>query len=503
MGDVTTGRDGSGRLAAIDVAKGLAALWVLLIHAGALEGEPLMVYLFNRAAPLFVVLMGLNAGLWWRRRGSGELLRWWTGRARRLYPPMWQAVAAFWAIAIVAPQGAVGTLGWKRLARNLLGWLEGVGTGWFVTLAIEFAILMPLLVLCVRRLGPRRAVALSVLVTAACFALRFPLVGRLGTFGWFVFPPRLLANVVFGIVLAPVVDRLGAREMLVAALACVGYFALPAVLGAASPWQPVPEGIGLSSSGASAAAYRLLDLPVSVLLLGASGVLAAVPVLGAALDWLGVRSYGVYLGQMVAHNAVALLVGTEAFRARFGPSLLVAVLLAGALGWIAVTDRAAAILASSRPGRAGRLVAGAVLLACLGHPVVAAAGSRRPLVLLVGDSTTAGMCEGCPPSPAASPATAIEALRSRLPAGSRWRDLRAVSAGVGGSTTSDWLAVNPDACRFLALAGARGRDPGAATGRGPVASPPTPAPTDLGARALAAACTSGGGLAAAVRRLLG
>ncbi|MFM7141994.1 MAG: acyltransferase family protein, partial [Alphaproteobacteria bacterium] len=231
-----------------------------------------------------------------------------------------------------------------RLARNLLGWLEGVGTGWFVTLAIEFAILMPLLVLCVRRLGPRRAVALSVLVTAACFALRFPLVGRLGTFGWFVFPPRLLANVVFGIVLAPVVDRLGAREMLVAAIACVGYFALPAVLGAASPWQPVPEGIGLSSSGASAAAYRLLDLPVSVLLLGASGVLAAVPVLGAALDWLGVRSYGVYLGQMVAHNAVALLVGTEAFRARFGPPLLVAVLLAGALAWIAVTDRAAAIL---------------------------------------------------------------------------------------------------------------------------------------------------------------
>lgn len=503
MAEVATGGAGSGsRLAAIDVAKGLAALWVLLIHAGALEGDPLMVYLFNRAAPLFVVLMGVNAGLWWRRRGGDDVLDWWTGRARRLYPPMWQALAAFWAIAVIAPPALRGALGWKRLVRNVLGWLEGVGTGWFVTLAIEFALLMPLVVLAVRRLGPRRALALSILASVACFVFRFPLVGRLGTFGWFVFPPRLLANVVFGFVLAPFVDRLGAREMIAAAAACVAYFALPALLGAASPWQLVPDGIGLSASGASAAAYRLLDLPVAVLLLGASALLAAVPVLGAALDWLGVRSYGVYLGQMVAHNAVALLFGTDAFRAVFGPAALVAVLLAGALAWIAATRRVRGIVAS--PG--SRAATAATLLCVLASLASAPARAveRRPLVLLVGDSTTAGMCEGCPPSPAASPATALEALGGQLPADSRWRALRAVSAGVGGATTADWLSVNPDVCRFLEKAGARGRDPGVGVpaGRGPQA-PPTPLPGDLGSRALAAACARDGGLGEAVRGLLG
>ena len=503
MSEVSTGGAGPGsRLAAIDVAKGLAALWVLLIHAGALEGDPAMVYLFNRAAPLFVVLMGVNAGLWWRRRGAGDVLAWWTGRARRLYPPMWQAVAAFWVIALFAPRVLRGPLGWKRLVRNLAGWLEGVGTGWFVTLAIELAVLMPLLVLAVRRLGARRAVAVSILVTAACFALRFPLVGRLGTFGWFVFPPRLLANVVFGLALAPRMGRLGVREMTAAGLACLAYFAVPALLGASSPWQPVPEGIGLSASGASAVAYRLLDLPVAVLLLGFSGRLAGLPLAGAALAWLGVRSYGVYLGQMVAHNAVALLFGTEAFRAAFGPAVLVLALLAGALAWIAATRRLGEAFMAWRPA-AERSVAATMLLAVsLGGGRFAHAGEDRPLVLLVGDSTTAGMCEGCPPSPGASPAGALEALRTRLPEGSRWRHLRAVSAGVGGSTTADWLDVNPQACRFLERAGSRGRDPGSDRSSAR-ASAPTPVPADLGLRALASACASGSGLGASVRRLLG
>ena len=505
MGEVATGGTGPrSRLAAIDVAKGLAALWVMLIHAGALEGDPVMVYVFNRAAPLFVVLMGLNAGLWWRRRGGGDVADWWQGRVRRLYPPTWQAVAAFWAMAVLAPAGVRGRLGWKRLAKNLLGWLEGVGTGWFVTLAIELAVLMPLLVWMVRRLGARRAVALSVLVTAACFALRFPLVGRLGTFGWFVFPPRLLANVVFGLALAPVVGRLGARAMLAAAAACVAYLVLPSALGAFSPWQLVPEGIGIEASSTSAVAYRLLDLPVAVLLLGVSGLLGSVPGVGPALAWLGVESYGVYLGQMVMHNAVALHFGTERFRAIFGSGTLVVLLLAGALGWIAATRRLDEFLASRRSRIAAHGLAALLVLAAVAQPVPASAAAGRPLVLLVGDSTTAGMCEGCPPSPGASPAASLEALRSKLPAGSRWRDLRAVSAGVGGSTTGDWLSVNPDACRFFERAGARQSESAkAGVGARAPAAVPAPLPSDLGTRALVAACASGGGLGEAVRRLLG
>ena len=134
--------------------------------------------------------------------------------------------------------------------------------------------------------------------------------------------------------------------------------------------------------------------------------------------------------------------------------------------------------------------------------VSATADAGVRIVMLVGDSTTAGMCEGCPPSPGASPAGALEALRTRLPEGSRWRRLRAVSAGVGGSTTADWLDVNPQACRFLERAGSRGRDPGSDRSSAR-ASAPTPVPVDLGLRALASACASGGGLGASVRRLLG
>ena len=507
MGEVAAeGAATSPRLAAIDVARGVASLWVLMIHAGAMEGEPLMVYLFNRAAPIFVVLMGLNAGLWWRRRGPADVLAWWTGRARRLYPPMWPAVAAFWLMAVFAPRAARGDLGWRRLARNALGWLEGVGTGWFVTLAIEYAILLPLLVLAVRKIGVRRALLLAVLTSAACFLARFPLVARLGMFGWFAFPPRLLANLVFGMALVPVVSSLGARDWIAAAGVCSLYFALPPILGPHSPWQLVPDGIGLGASGASAAAYRLLDLPVTVLLLGASALIVRMPLVAVPLEWLGVRSYGVYLGQMVAHNAVALFFGTDAFRAAFGASALTVLLLAGALAWIASSRVAGDALRGLRARPSAGLARRAALLAfaLLGASSPAVAGPR-PLVLFVGDSTTAGMCEGCPPSPAASPATALEQLRARLPEGSRWRDLRAVSAGVGGSTTADWIEVKPEVCRYLAAAGARGRDRvgSASAANSKDAAVATPVPADLGARALAAACETGGGLGAAVRRLLG
>ena len=57
-----------GRDPAIDMAKGVAILWVLLIHSDALHQNLLYRHVVNQAVPVFVVLFGLNSALWWRRR---------------------------------------------------------------------------------------------------------------------------------------------------------------------------------------------------------------------------------------------------------------------------------------------------------------------------------------------------------------------------------------------------------------------------------------------------
>jgi len=118
-------------------------------------------------------------------------------------------------------------------------------------------------------------------------------------------------------------------------------------------------------------------------------------------------------------------------------------------------------------------------------PLIAASSPavERPLVLMVGDSTTQGVCAGCPPPPSASPARALGLLRHRLPPGSRWRHLRACSAGVGGSTSGDWVRVRPAICAFAGQ-GARAGE-------------------DFGTRVLRRACARGDGLAAAARELAG
>ena len=51
------------RWAEIDLLKGLAILWVLLIHSRALGDGPGFLYVVNRAVPLFVILFGLNSTL--------------------------------------------------------------------------------------------------------------------------------------------------------------------------------------------------------------------------------------------------------------------------------------------------------------------------------------------------------------------------------------------------------------------------------------------------------
>jgi len=128
---------------------------------------------------------------------------------------------------------------------------------------------------------------------------------------------------------------------------------------------------------------------------------------------------------------------------------------------------------SMRPGIALALLA--VLAAC--H-----APERRapgPLVVLIGDSTTAGY--GGPQGYVGAPAAPLSALTSLLPEDSRWRHAVVVNLGVPNTSTMEW-AVATSPC------------PSA-----PSVGPDAPAWVQLGARA----CPTGAPLVEQVAALVG
>ena len=347
-------RPASGRIDSLDVLKGLAALWVLMIHAEAMATHPAMVFVFNRAAPLFVILIGVNGEMWWRGRAKSTTPQWsnawawWRNRFWRLYPPVWLTLPVWWGLAFSVPPYRHIPLSAELLVKHLAGYLVGIGTGWFVSLAISVAVLFPVLHLAARRFGAGPVLVLGIVSTAVSFAWRFTLIGSLGVFGWFTFTPRLLAHVAFGIWLAPRVARLDRRVVLGAAAVTVAYFIVPGLLGTASPWQ-LAGGEGFSTSDGTAIANRLMDLPVCVLLLAACRVVERAEMVARPLRWLGNESYGIYLGQMLTHNACTMLLGLTYVQESIDPWIYVGILLVGAVAWVYLSNAALRLLRVSPP----------------------------------------------------------------------------------------------------------------------------------------------------------
>src|SRR2546425_805183 len=112
--------DVQARLPTIDMLKGCAILWVLLIHSGALYGRPVAVYLFNHAVPIFIVLFGINSELWWRRRPAASVATWYRDRARRLLVPMYAALPVWWALALALRRPLLVPLGARLGGRAAL-----------------------------------------------------------------------------------------------------------------------------------------------------------------------------------------------------------------------------------------------------------------------------------------------------------------------------------------------------------------------------------------------
>src|SRR3989475_6261755 len=282
------------RLPAIDLVKGCAILWVLFIHSQALGDGPLFRYVVNQAVPISVVLFGLNSALWWEAHaGAGPtIISFYAGRARRILVPMWAALPVWWALALALRPAEV------VLTRTLplwhaAGWLSQVGTGWFITMIIQLVVVFPLL----HAAGTGLALAAGLACTLACVRFQLGLMALLAgvdLFNYFVFSPRFLGHVALGMWLAPRVERLGGRA---------------AVLGAAMFVLCVAGAGRLVGATLAPHAAAPVPLPPTGVLLAGVPLLPRLPGATDALAWLGRYSYGVYLGQLLTHNAFVFVLG--------------------------------------------------------------------------------------------------------------------------------------------------------------------------------------------------
>jgi peptidoglycan/LPS O-acetylase OafA/YrhL len=314
---------------AIDMAKGCAILWVLLIHSQALRGNLLFRQVVNQAVPVFVVLFGLNSTLWWRGRDLRTNLGAWYRRAvTRLMVPVWAALVVWWPLAVYYHPFGVW-LAWWLPIDHVLGYLLYVGTGWFVTMILQLVVLFPAFEWIRRRAGMGVLLPLGIASTAIATWYGLPLLGFLsalagGSFNYYVFSPRFFGHVAFGMLLAQHRTRLTPAVGVLAAAVLTGCAAVD-VARLEYPWQHQSAWIGA--------------LALTVVLLVSLRYVTAVPLLAPALVWLGQSSYGVYLGQLLTHNFFVYRYGIPGVLDGLNRWLYTAILLAGGLFFVWLGER--------------------------------------------------------------------------------------------------------------------------------------------------------------------
>jgi peptidoglycan/LPS O-acetylase OafA/YrhL len=317
-----------------------------MIHAEVMSGDPLMTQIFNRAAQYFAILMGLNGILWWEKRDP-SVADWYRNRFRRLFPPMWAAVACWWIVVLAIDPPLKKPLSAKLLIAQMVGYLTSIGTGWFVTFAIAIAVGFPLFVFALRRFGRVPVLLIGIACTTLTMYYRHALTLYVGFYDWMVFPPRYFADVAFGIFLASRIHRFGARDAAVGAALLVVYFAVPLVVGTARSWDTMQVD-AFWMTNLSATLRRLTDIPVCMVLLFALQALSSIGPIAAPLVWLGNESYAMYLGQMVTHNVLCFAFGFAELEQRIGGWGYVGLLLVGSLLWVLATIATRAALSRIR-----------------------------------------------------------------------------------------------------------------------------------------------------------
>jgi peptidoglycan/LPS O-acetylase OafA/YrhL len=219
---VTPGAPPGRRLAGLDGLRGLAALYVVVYHVSLRAfpgypdaGAPFWVgsFSYGRFAVLvFIVLSGFSLALsaaraGWRLDGIAAYAR---RRARRILPPYWAALAFSLAVAwLVVPQPRSGVpdltsvLVNGGLVQNIVGAPSPNTAFWSIAVEVQLYLLLPVLLLMVRRRGALAMLAAVALVVAA-IGIVGPHVARLDTFVT-QSAPELAALFALGIVSAGVV----------------------------------------------------------------------------------------------------------------------------------------------------------------------------------------------------------------------------------------------------------------------------------------------------------
>jgi peptidoglycan/LPS O-acetylase OafA/YrhL len=210
------------RLVGLDGVRGLAALYVVVYHVSLrafpgypYDGAPFWVGWFSYgqfAVLVFIVLSGFSLALsparaGWRLDGIVAYAR---RRARRILPAYWAALAFSLAVAwLVVPQPRSGVpdlmsvLVNGLLVQNIVGAPSPNTAFWSIAVEVQLYILLPVLLLMIRRRGALAMVATVTLVVAAV-GIVGPHVARLDTFVT-ESAPELAALFALGIVSAGVV----------------------------------------------------------------------------------------------------------------------------------------------------------------------------------------------------------------------------------------------------------------------------------------------------------
>lgn len=217
------------RLAGLDGLRGLAALYVVVHHVflRAFPGYPVDHapfwagwFIYGRFAVLvFIVLSGFSLALSparasWRLDGVSRYAR---RRARRILPAYWAALLFSLAVAwLIVPQPGSGVPDAKSvvvnglLVQNIVGAPRPNAAFWSMAVEVQLYVLLPLLLLVVRRWGAVAMVATVTLVVAAV-GIVGPHLARLNAFV-IQSPPDLAALFAVGIVSAGIVGAGAARR---------------------------------------------------------------------------------------------------------------------------------------------------------------------------------------------------------------------------------------------------------------------------------------------------
>jgi peptidoglycan/LPS O-acetylase OafA/YrhL len=238
------------RLAGLDGVRGLAALFVVVNHIflRAFPGYPVnhapfwaAPFIYGRfAVVVFIVLSGFSLALSPARHGwrLGGVSRFAHRRARRILPPYWAALALSLAVAwLVVPPPGQGAPDVKSvvvnglLVQNLVGAPTPNRSFWSMAVEAQLYVMLPLLLLMVRRWGAIVMVATVTLVVVTVGILA-PHVSRLDVFA-IQSPPDLAALFAVGVVSAGVVGASRARRWPWAGLALAAAAPVLAMIG----WQ--------------------------------------------------------------------------------------------------------------------------------------------------------------------------------------------------------------------------------------------------------------------------